>query len=115
MAFIVTIRVDPIKGKSELVGRRLNQASEIWTSKGATARVAFISLGLNAGQFLFAAAFEDFSSTMTVMESVYMEPAMQELMQLREREPGSKMIGPNMFRIIYGELGTLQEKAHLIR
>ena len=25
------------------------------------------------------------------------------------------MIGPNMFRTIYGELGTLQEKAHLIR
>ena len=44
-----------------------------------------------------------------------MDPAMQELMQQREREPGGKMIGPNMFRTIYGELGTLQEKAHLIR
>ena len=115
MAVIVTIRVDPITGKSELVGSRLNQASEIWTSKGATTRVAFISMGLNAGQFLFAAAFEDFSSTMAAMESVYMDPAMQELMQQREREPGGKMIGPNMFRTIYGELGTLQEKAHLIR
>ena len=72
-------------------------------------------MGLNAGQFLFAAAFEDFSSTMTAMESVYMDPAMQELMQQREHEPGGKMIGPNMFRTIYGELGTLQEKAHLIR
>ena len=40
---------------------------------------------------------------------------MQELMQQREREMGGKMIGPNMFRTIYGELGTLQEKAHLIR
>ena len=115
MSVIVTIRVDPITGKSELVGSRLNQASEIWTSKGATTRVAFISMGLNAGQFLFVAAFEDFSSTMTAMESVYMDPAMQELMQQREREPGGKMIGPNMFRTIYGELGTLQEKAHLIR
>ena len=115
MAVIVTIRVDPITGKSELVGNRLNQASEIWTSKGATTRVAFISMGLNAGQFLFAAAFDDFSATMTAMESVYMDPAMQELMQQREREPGGKMIGPNMFRTIYGELGTLQEKAHLIR
>ena len=115
MSVIVTIRVDPIKGKSELVGSRLNQASEIWASKGAKTRVAFISMGLNAGQFLFAAAFEDFSSTMTAMESVYMDPAMQELMQQREREPGGKMIGPNMFRTIYGELGTLQEKAHLIR
>ena len=114
MAVIVTIRVDPITGKSELVGSRLNQASDIWSSKGATTRVAFISMGLNAGQFLFAAAFEDFSSTMTAMESVYMDPAMQELMQQREREPGGKM-GPNMFRTIYGELGTLQEKAHLIR
>ena len=115
MAVIVTIRVDPITGKSELVGSRLNQSSEIWASKGATTRVAFISMGLNAGQFLFAAAFDDFSSTMTAMESVYMDPAMQELMQQREREPGGKMIGPNMFRTIYGELGTLQEKAHLIR
>ena len=115
MAVIVTIRVDPITGKSELVGSRLNQASEIWASKGAKTRVAFISMGLNAGLFLFAAAFEDFSSTMTAMESVYMDPAMQELMQQREREPGGKMIGPNMFRTIYGELGTLQEKAHLIR
>ena len=115
MAVIVTIRVDPITGKSELVGSRLNQASEIWKSKGAKTRVALISMGLNAGQFLFVAAFEDFSSTMTAMESVYMDPAMQELMQQREREPGGKMIGPNMFRTIYGELGTLQEKAHLIR
>ena len=115
MAVIVTIRVDPITGKSELVGSRLNQASEIWASKGAKTRVAFISMGLNAGQFLFATAFDDFSSTMTAMESVYMDPAMQELMQQREREPGGKMIGPNMFRTIYGELGTLQEKAHLIR
>ena len=115
MAVIVTIRVDPITGKSELVGSRLNQASEIWASKGAKTRVAFISMGLNSGQFLFVAAFEDFSSTMTAMESVYMDPAMQELMQQREREPGGKMIGPNMFRTIYGELGTLQEKAHLIR
>ena len=115
MAVIVTIRVDPITGKSELVGSRLNQASEIWASKEATTRVAFISMGLNAEQFLFVAAFEDFSSTMTAMESVYMDPAMQELMQKREREPGGKMIGPNMFRTIYGELGTLQEKAHLIR
>ena len=115
MAVIVTIRVDPITGKSELVGSRLNQASEIWSSKGATTRVAFISMGLNAGQFLFAASFEDFSSTMNAMESVYTDPAMQELMQQREREPGGKMIGPNMFRTIYGELGTLQEKAHLIR
>ena len=115
MSVIVTIRVDPITGKSELVGSRLNQASEIWASKGAKTRVALISMGLNAGQILFAAAFEDFSSTMTAMESVYMDPAMQELMQQREREPGGKMIGPNMFRTIYGELGTLQEKAHLIR
>ena len=60
MAVIVTIRVDPITGKSELIVSRLNQASEIWASKGATTRVAFISMGLNAGQFLFAAAFEDF-------------------------------------------------------
>ena len=90
MAVIVTIRVDPITGKSELVGSRLNQASEIWASKGATTRVAFISMGLNAGQFLFAATFEDFSSTMTAMESVYMDPAMQELMQQRECEPGGK-------------------------
>ena len=111
ISVIVTIRVDPITGKSELVGSRLNQASEIWTSKGATTRVAFISMGLNAGQFLFAAAFEDFSSTMTAMESVYMDPAMQELMQQRERDPGGKMIGPNMFRTIYGELGTLQKKS----
>ena len=61
MAVIVTIRVDPITGKSELVGSRLNKASEIWASKGATTRVAFISMGLNAGQFIFVAAFEDFS------------------------------------------------------
>ena len=52
---------------------------------------------------------------MTAMESVYMDPAMQDLMQQREPDPGGKMIGPNMFRTIYGELGTLQEKAHLIR
>ena len=107
MAVIVTIRVDPITGKPELVGSRLNQASEIWASKGAITRVAFISMGLNAGQFLFVAAFEDFSSTMTAIESVYMDPVMQDLMQQREREPGGKMIGPNMFRTIYGELGTL--------
>ena len=69
MAVIVTIRVDPITGKSELVGSRLNQASEIWASKGATRRVAFISMSLNAGRFLFAAAFDDFSLTMTAMES----------------------------------------------
>ena len=49
MAVIVTIRVDPITGKSELVGSRLNQVSEIWASKGAKTRVAFISMGLNAG------------------------------------------------------------------
>ena len=65
--------------------------------------------------FFFVAAFDDFSTTMTAMEAVYMDPAIQELMQQREREPGGKMIGPNMFRTIYGELGTLQEKAHLIR
>ena len=87
MAVIVTIRVDPITGKSELVGSRLNQASEIWASKGAKTRVAFISMGLNARQFLFVAAFDDFSSTMTAMESVYMDPAMQELIKQREREP----------------------------
>ena len=46
MAVIVTIRAEPITGKSELVGSRLNQASEIWTSKGATTKVAFISMGL---------------------------------------------------------------------
>ena len=68
IAVVVTIRVDPITGKSELVGSRLNQASEIWASKGAKTRVAFISMGLNAGQFLLAAAFEDFSSTMTAKE-----------------------------------------------
>ena len=60
MAVIVTIRVDPITGKSELVGSRLNQASEIWASKGAKTRVAFISMGLNAGQFLFALALKSF-------------------------------------------------------
>ncbi len=93
------------------MGSRLNQASEIWTSKGAKTRVAFISMGLNAGQFLFAAAFDDFSSTMTAMESVYMDPTMQELMQRRERDPGGKMIGPNMFRTIYGELDPLGKSA----
>ena len=51
MAVIVTIRVDPITGKSELVGSRLNQASEIWTSKGATTRVAFISMDSMQGNF----------------------------------------------------------------
>lgn len=80
MSVIVTIRVEPIIGKFQLVESRIKKAAGICARKGAKTRFARIAMGLNAGQYLFAAAFDNFSSTMTSMEQVMGDPKYIELM-----------------------------------
>ena len=94
----------PILGKSDLVLKRAKSMQEIMTNHGAKARVARIVAGDLAGSIHLTASYENMEKGCNSFNEMSQDPARVALMKEREADPGGHLIGPEVFRTIYGNI-----------
>ena len=94
----------PILGKSDLVLKRAKSMQEIMTNHGAKARVARIVAGDLAGSIHLTASYENMEKGCNSFNEMSQDPARIALMKEREADPGGHLIGPEVFRTIYGNI-----------
>ena len=94
----------PILGKSDLVLKRAKSMQEIMTNHGAKARVARIVAGDLAGSIHLTASYENMEKGCNSFNEMSQDPVRVALMKEREANPGGHLIGPEVFRTIYGNI-----------
>ena len=94
----------PMLGKSNLVLKRAKSMQEIMTKHGAKARVARIVAGDLAGSIHLTASYENMEKGCNSFNELSQDPARIALMKEREADPGGHLIGPEVFRTIYGNI-----------
>ena len=94
----------PILGKSDLVLKRAKSMQEIMTNHGAKARVARIVAGDLAGSIHLTASYENMENGCNSFNEMSQDPARIALMKERQDDPGGHLIGPEVFRTIYGNI-----------
>ncbi len=94
----------PILGKSNLVLNRAKSMQDILTKHGAKARVARIVAGDLAGSIHLTASYENMEKGCKSFNEMSQDPARIALMKEREADPGGHLIGPEVFRTIYGNI-----------
>jgi hypothetical protein len=95
--------VTPIVGKSELAIERSKRLVAILTRAGAAARVARVALGDGAGNLEVYARFANFSAGTKAMQRMAADPEFKAFNEEREKEPAATVIGPYVYRTVYGE------------
>jgi len=104
MTVVIAAAVKPIIGKSQLAEERVRKVAEIYDHHGGKVRVARVIMGMYAGNMLLQTATPDFTTATSVMSGAMNDDAYQQVMQEREENPGAEMMGPFMFRTIYGDI-----------
>ena len=94
----------PILGKSDLVLNRAKSMQDIMTKHGAKARVARIVAGDLAGSIHLTASYENMEKGCKSFSEMSQDPSRVALMKEREADPGGHLIGPEVFRTIYGNI-----------
>ena len=94
----------PILGKSNLVLNRAKSMQDILTKHGAKARVARIVAGDLAGSIHLTASYENMEKGCKSFNEMSQDPSRVALMKEREADPGGHLIGPEVFRTIYGNI-----------
>ena len=77
---------------------------DILTKHGAKARVARIVAGDLAGSIHLTASYENMEKGCKSFNEMSQDPARIALMKEREADPGGHLIGPEVFRTIYGNI-----------
>ena len=94
----------PMLGKSDLVLTRAKSMQEIMTKHGAKSRVAKIVAGDMAGSIHLTGSYENMQSGCDSFNEMSNDPSRIALMKEREADPGGHLIGPEVFRTIYGNI-----------
>ena len=94
----------PMLGKSDLVLTRAKSMQEIMTKHGAMSRVAKIVAGDMAGSIHLTGSYENMQSGCDSFNEMSNDPSRIALMKEREADPGGHLIGPEVFRTIYGNI-----------
>ncbi len=104
MTVVTTNMVKPITGKSQLAQDRMRRAAKIYEKHGGKVRIVRFLMGAYAGNMALQSAASDFTTSMSVADGVINDSSFVDLMQERESEPAAEMIGPFLFRTIYGDI-----------
>ena len=104
MTVVTTNMVKPIIGKSQLMQDRIQKTAKIFEKHGGKVRIVQFLMGAYAGNMALQSASADFTASMAVADGVINDPSFEELMQEREAEPAAEIIGPILFRTIYGDI-----------
>ena len=104
MTVISMRQIMPVIGKTELATSRVRAMAGIVARAGAKVRIGNVVGGEGAGSLHMYAAWENFEASSRGTVKIASDPARQKLLHERELNPGGEMIGPEVYRTVYGDL-----------
>ena len=104
MTVISMRQITPVIGKTELATSRVRAMAGIVARAGAKVRIGSVVGGEGAGSLHMYAAWENFEALSRGTVKIASDPARQKLLHERELNPGGEMIGPEVYRTVYGDL-----------
>jgi len=104
MTVISMRQITPVIGKTELATSRVRAMAGIVARAGARVRIGNVVGGEGAGSLHMYAAWENFEALSRGTVKIASDPARQKLLHERELNPGGEMIGPEVYRTVYGDL-----------
>ena len=104
MTVISVRKMTPTVGKTELATSRVRAMAGIVARAGARVRIGQVVAGEGAGSMHLYAAFEDFSSISRATLTIASDPARTTLLHERELNPAGEVVGPEVYRTIYGDV-----------
>ena len=104
MTVISVRKMTPTVGKTELATSRVRAMAGIVARAGARVRIGQVVAGEGAGSMHLYAAFEDFSSISRATLTIASDPARATLLHDRELNPAGEVVGPEVYRTIYGDV-----------
>ena len=103
MAIISRRILKPILGKSKTALERSTKYKDIMVSNGVKARLGIFVGGELNGAIQLTAAYTDMTSATKSFASLSKNKEIMELMSKRDDDPSGHLIGPEVYRSVYGQ------------
>ena len=103
MAIISRRILKPILGKSKTALERSAKYKDIMVSNGVKARLGMFVGGELNGAIQLTAAYTDMTSATKSFASLSKNKEIMELMSKRDDDPSGHLIGPEVYRSVYGQ------------
>jgi hypothetical protein len=103
MAIISRRILKPILGKSKTALERSSKYKDIMVSNGVKARLGMFVGGELNGAIQLTAAYTDMTSATKSFASLSKNKEIIELMSKRDDDPSGHLIGPEVYRSVYGQ------------
>ena len=103
MAIISRRILKPILGKSKTALERSSKYKDIMISNGVKARLGMFVGGELNGAIQLTAAYTDMTSATKSFASLSKNKEIMELMSKRDDDPSGHLIGPEVYRSVYGQ------------
>ena len=103
MAIISRRILKPILGKSKTALERSTKYKDIMVSNGVKARLGMFVGGELNGAIQLTAAYTDMTSATKSFASLSKNKEITELMSKRDDDPSGHLIGPEVYRSVYGQ------------
>ena len=103
MAIISRRILKPILGKSKTALERSVKDKDIMVSNGVKARLGMFVGGELNGAIQLTAAYTDMTSATKSFASLSKNKEIMELMSKRDDDPSGHLIGPEVYRSVYGQ------------
>ena len=103
MAIISRRILKPILGKSKAALERSLKYKDIMVSNGVKARLGMFVGGELNGAIQLTAAYTDMTSATKSFASLSKNKEIMELMNKRDDDPSGHLIGPEVYRSVYGQ------------
>ena len=103
MAIISRRILKPILGKSKTALERSVKYKDIMVSNGVKARLGMFVGGELNGAIQLTAAYTDMTSATKSFASLSKNKEIMELMSKRDDDPSGHLIGPEVYRSVYGQ------------
>ena len=103
MAIISRRILKPILGKSKTALERSTKYKDIMVSNGVKARLGMFVGGELNGAIQLTAAYSDMTSATKSFASLSKNKEIMELMSKRDDDPSGHLIGPEVYRSVYGQ------------
>ena len=103
MAIISRRILKPILGKSKTALERSSKYKDIMISNGIKARLGMFVGGELNGAIQLTAAYTDMTSATKSFASLSKNKEIMELMSKRDDDPSGHLIGPEVYRSVYGQ------------
>ena len=103
MAIISRRILKPILGKSKTALERSTKYKDIMVSNGVKARLGMFVGGELNGAILLTAAYTDMTSATKSFANLSKNKEIMELMSKRDDDPSGHLIGPEVYRSVYGQ------------